>query len=372
MRVNHQTVALITGASGGLGRATARLLADRGASLILLARGQEGLEGAKREVEARGGRALVVPTDVSRFEEVQAAADIGEREFGPIDLWINNAMVSMYSPFMRMTPEEFRRIVEVTFLGSVHGTRCALERMLPRDRGVIIQVGSALAFRSIPLQSAYCASKHALQGFIESIWTELLHEKSRVQVSMVNMPALNTTQFIWTRNNLPRRMKPVGPIYQPEVGARAILFAAEHRRREWMVGYSTVEATVGEKFIPRILDRYLAHQEWEGSMSTERADPQAPSNLWEPIARDLGAHGPFDQLAHEHSPQQWLNENRARLAQLLVPAVLLLAGWIRRRRHHRGPRYPADGNRSLLPRRSASSFSDRCGRRAWRAWHAST
>ena len=245
MHIGRNTVAVVTGASGGVGRATVRMLGDRGAKVVLLARGRDGLEGAKGDVESRGGRALAVPTDVSQFDQVQAAADAAEREFGPIDLWINNAMVSMYSPFMKMLPEEFRHIVEVTFLGNVYGTKCALQRMMPRDRGVIIQVGSALAFRSIPLQSAYCASKHAIQGFTESIRSELIHQKSNVRVSVVNMPALNTTQFVWTKNKMPHKARPTGTIFQPEVAAEAILFAAEHNRREIMVGYTTVEATLG-------------------------------------------------------------------------------------------------------------------------------
>src|SRR5262249_38654351 len=221
--------------------ATANLLGSRGANVVLLARGREGLVGARREVESRGGRALAIQTDVSQADQVEAAAEMAEQHFGPIDLWINNAMVSMYSPFLKMSPEEFRHIVEVTFLGAVHGTRSALARMVPRDRGVIIQVGSALAFRSIPLQSAYCASKHAIQGFTESVRSELIHENSRVRVSVVNMPALNTTQFTWTKNKMAHRARPTGTIYQPEVAAEAIVFAAEHDRRELMVGYTTIE-----------------------------------------------------------------------------------------------------------------------------------
>ena len=236
IRIGSQTVAVVTGASGGLGRATARLLGERGAKVVLIARGRQGLEAAQREVESLGGQALAVPADVADFAQLQAAADAAESQFGPIDLWINNAMLSMYSPFIKMAPEEFRRIVEVTFLGAAHGTRCALERMLPRDRGVVIQVGSALAFRSIPLQSAYSASKHAIQGMTESIRSELIHQDSKVRLTIVNMPALNTTQFVWTRNKMPRRARPTGTIFQPEIGARAIVFAAEHNRREIMVG----------------------------------------------------------------------------------------------------------------------------------------
>ena len=323
MRVGRNTVAVVTGASGGVGRATVRMLGDRGAKVVLLARGRDGLEGAKHDVESRGGRALTVPTDVSQFEQVQAAANAAEREFGPIDLWINNAMVSMYSPFIKMSPEEFKHIVEVTFLGNVYGTQCALQRMMPRDRGVIIQVGSALAFRSIPLQSAYCASKHAIQGFTESIRSELMHQKSNVRVSVVNMPALNTTQFVWTKNKMAHKARPTGTIFQPEVAAEAILFAAEHNRREIMVGYSTVEATLGEKIIPGLLDKYLSHAAWEGSMLPEPADPDHKDNFWEPLSGDHGSHGPFDRKARGFSSG---SSGRRNIESRLAGARLLLAG----------------------------------------------
>lgn len=325
-RVDSKTVAVITGASGGVGRATARLLAERGAKLALLARGHDGLEGARREVEARGGRALAVPTDVSRFEQVRAAAELAERELGPIELWINNAMVSMYSPFTLMAPEEFRHIVDVTFLGTVHGTRCALDVMLPRDRGTIIQVGSALAFRSIPLQSAYCASKHAIEGFTESVRTELIHERSRVRLSVVNLPALNTTQFVWTKNKMPKKARPTGTIFQPEIAADAILFAAEHRRRELMVGSTTVEATLGEKVVPGLLDRYLAHAAWEGSLLPEPKPPDGPDNFWAPLTGDHGAHGDFDAIAHRFSLELWATKHRLLLGGLLLGGAGLLTG----------------------------------------------
>lgn len=325
MRVGTKTVAVVTGASGGVGRATARLLGERGAKVVLLARGRQGLEGAKHEVESRGGRALAVPADVSSFEQVQAAADAAEREFGPIDLWINNAMVSMYSPFSKMTPDEFRHIVEVTFLGNVYGTKCALQRMMARDRGVIVQVGSALAFRSIPLQSAYCASKHAIQGFTESIRSELIHQNSNVRLTIVNMPALNSTQFVWTKNKMPHKARPTGTIFQPEVAARAILFGAENDRREIMVGYTTVEATLGEKVMPGLLDHYLATAAWEGSMLPEPSDPKQPDNFWEPVGRDLGSHGPFDRMSRNYSWQFWASQNRSRLLGLLFAGIGLSA-----------------------------------------------
>lgn len=337
MRVGPDTVAVVTGASGGVGRATAQLLGERGAKVVLLARGREGLQGTKRDVESRGGHALTVETDVSQFEQVQAAADAAEREFGPIDLWINNAMVSMYSPFMKMTPEEFRHIIDVTFMGNVYGTHCALQRMMARDRGTIIQVGSALVFRSIPLQSAYCASKHAIQGFTESIRTELIHEKSNVRVSVVNMPALNTTQFVWTKNKMPHKARPTGTIFQPEIAAEAILFAAEHDRREIMVGYTTVEATLGEKVMPGMLDHYLAKAAWEGSMLPEPADPQQPDNFWKPVPSDLGSHGPFDRMARGFSLQLWATENRSRLIAGLSIAGIALSAWLFNKRTPRLP-----------------------------------
>jgi short-subunit dehydrogenase len=310
MTIDRNSVVVITGASGGVGRATARLLATRGAKIALLARGKDGLEGAKRDVESRGGQAIIIPTDVSNFDQVQAAADQAERAFGPVDVWVNNAMVSMYSPFMKMTPAEFRHIVEVTFLGQVYGTHCALQRMKQRDQGVIVHVGSALAFRSIPLQSAYCASKHAIQGFTESIRSELIHEKSNVRITVVNMPALNTTQFTWTKNNMPHKARPTGTIFQPEVAADAILFAAENDRREIMVGYTTVEATLGEKVIPGLLDHYLAKAAWNGAMLPEPNNPDSPNNFWEPLAGDHGSHGKFDKLARGYSVQLWATKNR--------------------------------------------------------------
>ena len=314
-------VIVVTGASGGVGRAVVRMLAQRGARVGLLARGRDGLNGAKREVEQEGGRGLVIPTDVSKFDQVEAAASQVEREFGPIDVWINNAMVSMYSPFMSMQPDEFSHIVEVTFLGNVHGTRCALSRMLPRDHGVIIQVGSALAHRSIPLQSAYCASKHAIEGFTESVRTELLHMGSRVRISMVNLPGVNTTQFEWTKNRMSHKPRPTGPIYQPEVAADAIVWTIDHDRREMNVGFPTVEAVVGEKFIPGLLDHYLADAAWEGAQLPEPADPNHRDNFWQPLPGDHGSHGPFDQQSRTSSAQLWTTKNRAWLAPLAGAAL---------------------------------------------------
>jgi NAD(P)-dependent dehydrogenase (short-subunit alcohol dehydrogenase family) len=312
-RSRRETV-VITGASAGLGRATVREFARHGANIGLLARGTDGLEGARRDVEAAGGRALVLPTDVADPEQVEAAAAKVEETFGGIDTWINNAMVSVFSPVRKMKPEEYRRVTEVTYLGVVYGTMAALKRMLPRDRGTIVQVGSALAFRSIPLQSAYCGAKHAIAGFTDSLRCELIHDRSGVHITMVQMPALNTPQFGWVRSRLPRTPQPVPPIYQPEVGADAIYYAAHHRRRTIEVGIPTVVAVQGNKIAPGLMDEYLGHTNYNAQQTDEPADPDRPDNLWEPLAGDHGAHGAFDSRALEDSPQLWGTIHRGWLA----------------------------------------------------------
>jgi short-subunit dehydrogenase len=331
-------VFVVTGASGGVGRAVVRKLAARGAHIGLLARGRDALEGTKREVEQLGGRGLVLPTDVSKDDQVEAAAEAVEREFGPIDCWVNNAMVSMYSPFMKMTPDEFRHIVDVTLMGYVFGTQSALKRMIPRDRGVIIQVGSALAFRSIPLQSAYCACKHAIEGFTESVRSELMHEKINIRVSMVHLPGVNTTQFTWTKNKMPHKVRPTGPIYQPEVAAEGIVWTIDNERRQLMIGYPTVEAVVGEKFIPGVLDKYLAHAAWEGAELPAPADPNHRDNFWEPLPGDHGSHGPFDAQAHRHSTQLWATTHRTGLLATLAGVGIGAAAVYAMNRHGNGHR----------------------------------
>ncbi|MFP5213894.1 MAG: SDR family oxidoreductase, partial [Acidobacteriota bacterium] len=258
---NNPQVVVITGASAGVGRATAKAFARRGARIGLLARGLDGLEGAKADVEALGGKALAIQTDVSQAAEVERAAERIEKELGAIDIWINNAMASVFSPVKEMTPEDYSRVTDVTYLGYVYGTLAALKRMLPRDKGVIIQVGSALAYRGIPLQSAYCGAKHAIKGFTESLRCELLHDRSNVRAAMVHMPALNTPQFGWVKSRLPRKAQPVPPVYQPEVAAEAIVYAALHNRKEILVGWSTIGAIWGNKLFARVLDWYLA---WTG------------------------------------------------------------------------------------------------------------
>jgi short-subunit dehydrogenase len=325
------SVVVVTGASAGVGRATVRAFARRGADIGLLARGGEGLQAAAKEVEATGHRAVAVPTDVADSDAVQAAAEQVERELGPIDVWVNNAMTSVFAPFTQIGPDEFRRITEVTYLGCVYGTRAALDRMLRRDRGTIVQVGSALAYRGIPLQSAYCGAKHAIQGFTEAVRAELLHDRSKVWLTMVQMPALNTPQFDWVLSRLPHRAQPVPPIYQPEVAARAVVYAATHRRRQVWVGASTVATLLANKATPGLLDRYLGRTGYSSQQTDEPADPDAPANLWAPVAGDHGAHGRFDDRAHPRSLQLWADTHRGTVtacaAGLAGLAGLATLGW---------------------------------------------
>ena len=319
-------VVVITGASAGVGRATAREFAASGAHIGLLARDPGRLAATAREVEAAGGRALALPVDVADANAVERAAEAVEQAFGPIDIWINNAMTSVFSPVLQMTPDEFARVTDVTYLGTVHGTLAALRRMVPRDRGVIVQVGSALAYRGIPLQSAYCAAKHAVQGFCESLRTELLHDGSRVHLTLVHLPALNTPQFDWVRSRLPRRAQPVPPIYQPEVAARAIVWSAHHRRREVAVGWPTVTAIVGNKIAPMVAAHYLARTGIDAQQTDEPEQPRA-DNLFEPPPGDPGAHGRFDARASDRSPQFWVNAHRAPLGWGAALALGLVAAW---------------------------------------------
>ncbi len=306
----HEVV-VITGASAGVGRATAQRFAREGARVGLLARGLDGLEGARRDVEKLGGKAVVVPVDVADANQIEA-------EFGPTDIWINNAMTSVFSPIQEMTPEEFRRVTEVTYLGYVYGTLAALKRMLRRDRGVIVQVGSALAYRGIPLQSAYCAAKHAVQGFCDSLRCELLHDKSHVQLTMVQLPALNTPQFGWVKSRLPRKAQPVPPIFQPEVAAEAIYFAAHNPRREFYVGLPSVKAIIANKVAPGLLDHLLARTGYDSQQHDGAEDPNRADNLWHPLPGDHGAHGAFDTRALSWSPQLWTSEHRTLIALTLM------------------------------------------------------
>ena len=319
-------VVVVTGASAGVGRAVVRRFAADGASIGLLARGRDGLEAAKREVEAAGGRAIAIPTDVAKWEDVDQAAAAIEHAFGPIDVWINNAMTSVFSPVMEMTAEEYRRVTEVTYLGSVHGTLAALHRMQPRNRGSIVQVGSALAYRGIPLQSAYCAAKHAMQGFLDSLRTELVHDGSAVRLTSVHLPAMNTPQFGWVKSRLPRKAQPVPPIYQPEVAADAIHWAAHNERRELWVGAPTVGAILGNRIAPGLLDVYLGKTGVDSQQTDEPEDPNRPDNLWSPVPGDHGARGTFSDRATSHSWQTWAAEHRGvswSLAAIATAAVAL-------------------------------------------------
>jgi NAD(P)-dependent dehydrogenase (short-subunit alcohol dehydrogenase family) len=318
-------VVAITGASAGVGRATALAFGREGASVGLLARGRDGLEAARREVEEAGGRALVLPTDVADPQQVEDAAAALEDALGPIDVWVNNAMTSVFARFWEIEPDEYRRATEVTYLGTVHGTRSALRRMMPRDRGTIVQVGSALAYRGIPLQSAYCGAKHAIKGFTESLRTELMHEGSNVRLTMVQMPALNTPQFNMVRTRLPRHPQPVPPIYQPEVAAKAIVAAAQHPRREMWVGRSTPFVIIGNMLAGGLADRYLARTGFDSQQTDQPVNGDRPDNLFEPLPGDHGAHGEFDEQAAKSSIELWLSRHRRALlaAGIVAGAVRL-------------------------------------------------
>ena len=319
-------VVVVTGAAGGVGRAAARAFARKGANVALIARGVDGLEGARREVEALGRRALVLPLDVADAAAVERAADEVERSLGPIDVWVNDAMVSVFARFVDITAEEFRRVTEVTFLGYVHGTQAALRRMLPRNRGTIVQIGSALAYRSIPLQSAYCAAKHAIHGMCESVRTELRHDKSRVHICEVQLPAVNTPQFTWSRAKLPNHPQPVPPIFQPEVIADAIVFAAEHRRREIWLGWPSIKAIVSDKIAPRIGDIVLARSGFESQQTDQPIRPDRPDDLFEAASGDYGAHGEFDARAKSFSFAWWLNKHREVIGAGLIGLALAATG----------------------------------------------
>ncbi|HEX4036444.1 MAG TPA: SDR family oxidoreductase [Acidobacteriaceae bacterium] len=320
-------VVVITGASAGAGRASVREFARHGAHIGLIARGTDGLEAAAREVEALGGKALVLSLDVADAAAVEAAADRVERELGPIDIWVNDAMTSVFAPIKETTADEFRRVTEVTYLGYVYGTLAALKYMLPRDRGTIVHVGSALAYRSIPLQAAYCASKHAILGFFAALRTELLHDKSNVRTTMVQMPALNTPQFGWVRSKLPRKAQPVPPIFQPEVAARAIYHAAHHPgRREYFVGGSTVKAIFGNKLAPSFADHVLARDGYDSQQYDGARDPNRPDNLYHSVPGDHGAHGSFDDRAKDRS-WEFRAEAHARTVATALTIGLGIAGF---------------------------------------------
>lgn len=325
-------VVVITGASAGVGRATVRAFAKRGARIGLIARGKDGLEGARADVENVGGEAFAIPTDVAHSDEVEAAAEAVEKQFGPIDIWVNNAMTTVFSPFKEITAGEFKRATEVTYLGTVYGTMAAIKRMYPRNRGTIVQVGSALAYRSIPLQSPYCGAKHAIAGFTDSLRSELIRDRSNIHVTMVQMPALNTPQFSWCKTKLPRHPQPVPPIFQPEVAAEAIVWAAHHRRREVFVGAPTVQAIEGNKVAPGLLDVYLAKTCYDGQQTDKPVSPDRPNNLFEPVPGDYGAHGIFDDRAHTSSVQLWQTTHRTAWIPAIMAIVAIGCGLLIRSR----------------------------------------
>lgn len=321
---NQAKVVVVTGASAGVGRAVVREFARQNTHIGLIARGRERLEAARREVEQAGGKALVAPADVADARQVEDAAERIERELGPIDIWVNNAMTTIFAPFLEIAPDEFKRATEVTYLGQVYGTMAALKRMKPRNRGAIVQVGSALAYRSIPLQSAYCGAKHAIVGFTDSIRSELLHDRSNVHITVVHLPAMNTPQFDWCRTRLPRHPQPVPPIFQPEVAARAIVWAASHRRRELYVAWPTVKAIYGQKIAPAYADRYLAKHAYDGQQTSEAVPPDRVDNLFQPVPGDFAAHGIFDERASNGSFESRLNRHRG-TALSIGAAVGLMA-----------------------------------------------
>lgn len=318
-------VIVITGATGGVGRVTAWEFAKQGAKVVLIARDTTQLEITTNEVEAYGGRALAIVADISDPEKMEEITDKVEREFGAIDVWINNAMNSVFAHFKDVTAQEFKRVTDVTYLGTIYGTMSALRRMRQRDKGSIVFVGSALAYRGIPLQSAYCGAQHGIQGFYDSLRTELLHEKSNIKTSMVQLPAMNTTQFGWVLSKLPNKAKPMGKVYQPEVAARAILFAAKHNRREVLVGFPTYKAIVGNKIAPWYADWVLSRQGFKGQQTHEPADPNRKDNLWKPVGEDRGAYGTFKSISTNISFTLWISMHRnwIRFTGIAMLAVIL-------------------------------------------------
>ena len=328
---------VVTGASGGIGRASAVAFGRRGDTVVLLARGERGLAAAAEQITQAGGNAVILPVDVADPDQVLAAADKVESDVGPIDVWVNVAFTSVFSPFDKIKPEEYRRVTEVSYLGYVYSTMAALKYMKPRNRGTIVQVGSALAYRGIPLQTAYCGAKHAIQGFNEALRCELLHEKSKVRVTMVQMPAVNTPQFSWVLSRLPRHAQPVPPIYQPEFAARGVLFAADHpRRREYWVGASTMGTLAANAIAPGLLDRYLGRTGFASQQTKQTQQPDAPVNLWEPAdgdhGHDFGAHGVFDDKSINNDPQLWASHHHTALGLAAAGLASSIAGLLWRRR----------------------------------------
>lgn len=333
---NPREVVVITGAGAGVARAAAREFARHGAHLGLISRSRNRLEAVKSEVEALGARAVTVSADVANPDQVERAAELIEAELGPIDIWVNSAMTTVFAPMHEMSAEEFRRVTEVTYLGYVHGTLSALKRMRARNRGTIVQVGSALAYRPIPLQTAYCGAKHAIKGMTEGLRCELMNEGSDVHVTLVQMPGLNTPQFDWCKNYMPNRARPMAPVFQPEVGARAIYWAAHHRRRQLYVGMSSAATIVGNKLVPALMDRFLARTAVSGQQTAEPCNPEASDNLWQPVKGDMGARGRFNREAHDDSLQLWIATHRRQVGWVAGAALLggLALFGMQKKAHH--------------------------------------
>jgi short-subunit dehydrogenase len=321
-------VIVITGATGGVGRVTAWAFAKQGAKVALIARDKLQLEGTAKEVEVYGGTALAIAADVADHDSIAKLTDRIEKELGPIDVWINNAMNSVFAPIMEIEPEEFKRVTDVTYLGSIYGTMAALKKMKPRNKGSIVFVGSALAYRGIPLQSAYCGAKHAMQGFYDSLRVELKHDKSDIKLTMVQLPAMNTTQFGWVLNKLPNKAQPMGKVYQPEVAAKAILFAARHNRREIIIGFPSYKAIWGNAIAPWYADWVLARRGYQGQQTQEPVDVLRKDNLWKSVGEDRGAYGPFDSVASKKSFTLWLTVNRNLVSAICAAFGMLIISWL--------------------------------------------
>ncbi len=323
-------IVVITGASAGVGRATSIAFAKHGCQIALIARGNDGLEGAKNDVEKNGGTARIYAVDVSDSNAIAQAADKIESEMGPIDIWINNAMCSVFAPIKQITPEEFKRVTEVTYLGQVYGTMAALKHMLPRNAGTIVLIGSALAYRGIPLQSAYCGAKHGVEGFFESLRCELIHDQSNIHLTIVQLPAMNTPQFGWVMNKLPNKPKPMGTVFEPEVAAKAIVFAATHQRRQIYVGAPTFEAIIANKIAPGLMDKYLGKIGYKGQQTAEKKDPNHPNNVWHPLPGDRGPHGAFGKEAHHQSIALWIVMHRELgwFGLLCLLVLIILSVWL--------------------------------------------
>ena len=326
MPVKEPRVVAITGATAGVGRATARMFARDGIRLGLIARGQDGLEATRREVDELGGIGLAFSADVADYERLEEAADEIEEKLGPIDVWINNAMATVFAPATEVDADEYERVTKVTYLGYVHGTKVAIERMIPRNRGTIVQVGSALAYRGIPLQSAYCGAKHAIVGFTESVRTEMQHENVDIDFSMVHLPAINTPQFDWSRSKMPRRAQPVPPIFQPEVAAEAIHWAAHNPRRQYLVGAQTWKAVWGNRLAPGIADYQLAENGYASQQTTQLEAPNRPDNLWSPVPGDHRAHGRFDDQSKNSDPISWISRHRGTVAAAAAGLAMAAVG----------------------------------------------